>query len=66
MIAKVNSLLNEARPFIWLVALVFGIMGAWLALADIVPVIKQVWTPRGTAQSHAIVGACLAIIAGKS
>lgn len=65
MIAKLTGMLNETQPFILLVALIFGVMGAWLALGDILPVIKQVWRPSGSAQSHAIVGACLAIIAGR-
>lgn len=65
MISKLTGILKDCQPFIMLVALIFGVMGAWLALADIVPVIKQVWVPRGTAQSHAVVGACLAIIAGR-
>lgn len=65
MIKKLTSILEDCAPFILLVALTFGVMGAWLALADILPVIKQVWRPSGTAQSHAIVGACLAIIAGR-
>jgi len=64
MISKLTSILNDCQPFILLVALIFGVMGAWLALADILPVIKQLWRPSGSAQSHAIVGACLAIIAG--
>ncbi|MEM8973962.1 MAG: hypothetical protein AAGD43_18020 [Pseudomonadota bacterium] len=66
MISKLTSILQDCQPFILLVALVFGVMGAWLALADILPIIKQVWTPKGSAQSHAIVGACLAIIAGRA
>lgn len=28
------------------------------------PIIKSVWSPKGTAQGYAIVGAALAIIAG--
>lgn len=64
MIPKLTGLLQETQPFILLVALIFGAMGAWLALADILPVLKDIWVPKGTAQSHAIVGACLAIIAG--
>ena len=66
MINKINSLLAELKPFILLIALVFGFMAAWLAVADIFPIVKQIWTPNGTAQSHAIVGACLAIIAGRA
>ena len=64
MINELTGILKRAQPFILLVALIFGVMGAWLALVDIIPVIKQLWSPSGTAQSHAIVGACLAIIAG--
>lgn len=64
MIGKLTALLKDFQPFILLVALIFGAMAAWLALADIIPIIKQVWVPHGSAQSHAIVGACLAIIAG--
>ena len=66
MINKINGLLNDIKPFVLMVALLFGIMGAWLALADIVPILKQLWVPKGTAQSHAIVGACLAIVAGRA
>ncbi|MGE0629772.1 MAG: hypothetical protein AB7O43_18360 [Hyphomicrobiaceae bacterium] len=64
MVAKLTALLKEFQPFVLFVALLFGVLGAWLALADIIPVLKQVWVPKGTAQSYAIVGACLAIIAG--
>ncbi len=65
MINRINGFLNEAQPFILMVALIFAVMAAWLALGDIFPVIKQVWSPKGSAQSHAIVAACLAIVAGK-
>ena len=66
MIKKLEAILKDCQPFILIVALIFGVMGAWLALGDIIPVIKQVWRPQGSAQSHAVVGACLAIIAGKA
>lgn len=66
MIAKITGILKDCQPFILITALIFGIMGAWLALIDIAPVLGQLWQPQGTAQSHAIVGACLAIIAGRS
>ena len=48
------------------VALLFGVIAAWHGLAELLPVIKQVWSPRGSAQSMAIVGAALAIIAGRA
>ena len=63
LIHKINDLLHETIPFVLLIALVYGVMGAWLAAVDLVPFLKQLWSPKGTAQSHAIVGACLAIIA---
>ena len=65
MINRINGFLNEFQPFILMVALIFGIIAAWLQFAELLPVIKQVWSPKGSAQSHAIVAACLAIIAGR-
>lgn len=62
----ITQALNAARPFILLVALLFGVVAAWHALAELLPVIKQVWAPRGSAQSMALTGAALAIIAGKA
>lgn len=66
MIATLTNVLNAARPFILLVALLFGCIAAWHALAELLPVIKQVWSPRGSAQSMALTGAALAIIAGRA
>lgn len=66
MVKKINILLAEVKPFILFIAIIFGLMAAWLALAEMFPFIRQIWTPNGTAQSHAIVGACLAIIVGRS
>lgn len=60
----INTALQAARPIVGAVALLFGILAAWLAVVELMPVLSQVWRPRGTAQSHAIVGACLAIVAG--
>ena len=62
MIAKVTDLLASCAPFVLVVAMIYGVVGEWLGLADIFPVIKQLWSPKGTAQGHAIVGACLALI----
>jgi len=63
---QINNILTQLRPFISMVALLFGIIAAWHGLAELLPVIKQVWSPRGSAQSMAIVGAALAIIAGRA
>lgn len=61
-----SNLLSQLRPCIQFVALLFGAIAAWHGLAELAPVIKQVWSPRGSAQSMAIVGACLAIVAGRA
>jgi hypothetical protein len=59
-------MLAQLKPFVAMVALLFGVVAAWHGLAELLPVIKQVWSPRGSAQSMAIVGAALAIIAGRA
>lgn len=66
MITTFNQILNQARPFILMVALLFGVIAAWHGLGEVAPIIKQIWSPRGSAQSMGIVGACLAIIAGRA
>ncbi len=66
IIGTVNSILAQLRPFVGMVALLFGIIAAWHGLAELLPVIKQIWSPRGSAQSMAIVGAALAIISGRA
>ncbi len=65
IMGTVNQILGQLRPFVAMVALLFGIIAAWHGLAELLPVIKQLWSPRGSAQSMAIVGAALAIIAGR-
>lgn len=65
LMSTLNGVLAQLRPFIQFVALLFGVIAAWHGLAELLPVIKQVWAPRGSAQSMAIVGAALAIIAGR-
>ncbi len=63
---QINNVLDQLKPFVAMVALLFGVVAAWHGLAELLPVIKQVWSPRGSAQSMAIVGAALAIIAGRA
>lgn len=62
MIKDIQTILTKATPFIMIVSLMFGIIGAWLGFAEIFPVAKQFWSPQGSPQSYAIIGACLAII----
>lgn len=63
---QITDALAGLAPFIRLVALLFGAIAAWHALSELLPVLRQVWAPRGTAQSMALVGAALAIIAGQA
>ena len=63
---QITNILNQLTPFIRMVALLFGVIAAWHGLGELLPVIKQVWSPRGSAQSMALVGAALAIIAGRT
>lgn len=63
---QINSILGQLRPFVAMVALLFGVLAAWLALVELLPVLGQVFRPKGSAQSMAIVGAALAIIAGRA
>jgi len=66
VIGKINEALKGLAPFVTMVALAFGIIAAWHALGELFPFVKQIWSPRGSAQSMAIVGACLALIAGRA
>ena len=61
---NVTAILNQLTPFIRFVALLFGLLAAWHALGELLPIIKQVFAPKGSAQSMAIVAAALAIVAG--
>ena len=63
---QITNILNQLTPFIRMVALLFGVIAAWHGLGELVPVIKGIWSPRGSAQSMALVGAALAIIAGRT
>ena len=61
----IRGLLEQARPFVAVMAMVFGLLAAYSALIDLVPVIGQVWKPHIQTQSAAIVAACLALVAGR-
>ena len=63
---QIRSALDVTRPFIGLMALIFGLLAAWHALGELLPIVKQIWSPKGSAQSMALVGACLALIAGRA
>lgn len=62
---RLNEILDTLVPFVRVVALAFGVVAAWLAVVDAFPFLAQVWRPKGSAQSHAIIAAALAIVAGR-
>lgn len=61
--ARITAAIESALPFVWFVAALFGVIAAWHGLAELFPFLRNVWAPRGSAQSMAIVGGCLAVIA---
>lgn len=61
----INQALQATRPFIALVAMVAAFMTAWSFAGDLIPVLKQVWSPRVPTQTSAIVAAALALVGGR-
>ena len=61
-----DNILGQLRPFVSKLALLFGVLAAWLALVELLLMLGQIFRPRGTDQGHAIVGACLALIGGRA
>ncbi len=66
IVATVNGVLAQLRPFILMVALICGTMAAWGVFTEWLPVLKQVWAGRGNPQTNAVIGAALALIAGRA
>lgn len=42
----ITSALNACRPFMQIVAMACGAIGAWALATEIVPILGQVWKPR--------------------
>lgn len=61
---QLTTILSATQPFIRLVALVAGLLCAWGFATDLLPVLKQVWSPRVPVQTSAIVAAALALVGG--
>lgn len=61
--SQINAILSQLKPFMMLMALACGLIGAWALACDLIPVLRQVWAPRAGAQAILIGGACLAVIA---
>lgn len=66
IIGTITNVLKQAQPFILMVALLFGFAAAWGAFSEWLPVLRQIWAGKGNPQTNAIIGACLAIIAGRA
>ena len=62
--AVINQILGACRPFVAMVALLFGVIAAWLAVLEILPFLAQVWRPKGDMQRYALVAGALALVAG--
>lgn len=62
----INQILSACQPFVRLVSLLFGVLAAWLAMVELFPVLAQIWRPRGSAQSAAIIAGALALVAGRA
>lgn len=66
VVGTINNVLSTLRPFMLMVALLFGFAAAWGGLAEWLPILKQIWAGKGNPQTSAIIGACLALIAGRA
>lgn len=64
IMSTINSVLGRLRPFVAMVALLFGVIAAYKGLAEIIPILNQIWSPRGDAQRMAILAAALALVSG--
>lgn len=65
MIQKLESILNEFKPFIRLMAIVFGIIISFQGLIELVPAVAQLWKPSGNLQTNAAIAIALGIISMK-
>ena len=46
IIAQLTAVLNAARPFITIVALLFGVLAAWLAMIELFPIVSRLRVMR--------------------
>lgn len=63
---QINSILSQLKPFVAMVALLFGVLAAAKGLSELFPVVGQIIPIRGDAQRMAIIAAALALVAGRS
>ena len=64
--ALLRSILDQSRPFIMTVSLLIAFLAAWKTVAELLPFLNQVFSPKGDAQRLAIVAAALALAAGRA
>jgi hypothetical protein len=64
MIAQLNGLLGQLRPFVQMVALLFAFMAAFKGLAELLPVLNQIVAIKGDAQRLALIAGALALASG--
>ena len=65
IIGTFNNVLAQLKPFVGMVALLFGIIAAWLAMVELLPVLAQIWRPKGDMQRYAIVAGALSWVGSK-
>lgn len=61
---SVFGILNQLLPFVRIVALLFGVLAAFIALGDLIPALKGIIAIRGDAQRYAVIAAALALVSG--
>ena len=61
---QINSILSQLKPFVAMVALLFGVLAAAKGLSELIPALQQVFPIRGDAQRMAILAAALALVSG--
>lgn len=61
---QIKSALDRTRPFISLVAILFAVVTAWRGLGEFIPIMNQIWSPRGDTIHLAAVTIALALASG--
>lgn len=59
--SQLTAALNSAMPFVRFVAVLFAIMTAWAGLSELLPILKQIWSPHGEVTKLAAVTIALAL-----
>ena len=62
---QIKAALDLTRPVIAMVSILFAFIAAWLGLGELIPFLKQIWSPHGDVTHMAIIAAALALAAGR-